>query len=152
MRKLIVLAVVLAFASGAEATVLTWSADSITMTLGTDAVVQLYADDNQMFSAKSVGNDASSVANIEDIDGPGDIAPVPSYPGWWTITLTDTPPPPPTLMWYVTIRPGSVTGTHELHSDYYGGDDILAITVVPEPATIALLAIGGLGLIRKRRR
>ncbi len=153
MKKLIVLAVVLAFASGADATVLSWSVDSVTMSLNATVVVQLVASDTQLYSAKWVGNSASSIATITSIVGPQDariqVVP-PETSGWWTITVTDTLDDIPT--WDVTISAGSVTGTHTLGSDYYGTNNILDITVVPEPMTIALLAFGSLGLLRKRRR
>jgi hypothetical protein len=151
LKKLIVLAVVFAFASGADATVLSWSTGSVTMSLSATVTVQIIADDVQLFNPIWVGNTASSIANITSIVGPPDdpriqVVQPPSFPGWWTIEVTETLESPPT--WDVTIQAGSVTGTHELYAD----TDILDITVVPEPMTIALLAIGSLGFLRKRRR
>ena len=50
----------------------------------------------------------------------------------------------------VTIQ-GYVTGTFGLDSDDYGTNDILEVTVLPEPMTVALLGLGGLFLLRRRK-
>lgn len=40
---------------------------------------------------------------------------------------------------------------HYLHATY-PGEEVRIITAVPEPATLSLLALGGLALVRRRRR
>lgn len=43
------------------------------------------------------------------------------------------------------------SGTVDAYEDGWIGYDNFALSVVPEPATIALLGFGGLGLVRRRR-
>ncbi|MHC4159755.1 MAG: hypothetical protein ACYSSO_11835, partial [Planctomycetota bacterium] len=129
MKRLLVLAVVFAIASGADATVLSWSVDAITMTIGGTAVVQLIADDNNSYNPKSVGADPSSIAKITNIvalpaAGPDAVVDdqSPIYPDWWTVMAWDYEPPytiESGPQWNVTIQAGSVIGTHTLSADYY---------------------------------
>jgi hypothetical protein len=73
-------------------------------------------------------------------------------PGWWGLTVWPEGLPAGTH-WEVSIR-GMAEGSYSLNSDYYedaGSNDILSITVIPEPMTLSLLALGVLTLLRKRR-
>ena len=47
---------------------------------------------------------------------------------------------------------GSMTGNGSTIGSTFGSDDLIArITIVPAPASLSLLGLGGLGLIRRRR-
>ena len=156
---------VLGMASAANATVVSWSVDDVTITIGDSAVVQLTADDDQPYAAKWVGASPSTFAVIDSIvalAAAGD-APVikdpatTAWPGWWTIEALDFEPPSSIAagaQYTVTIT-GLAEGTYLIDSDSYelegGINDVLTINVVPEPMTIALLGLGGLFLLRRRK-
>ncbi len=163
-RKMIVgmIMVVFAFVSAADATVLSWSVDSLTLPAFGTAVVWLEADDDQDYpDVKWVGHTPASPANativsIAALPAAGDDAIVEdpsqtSHAGWWTVRSQDLGAPfniASGAQYYVTIKLLS-TGTCAFNSDYYGTNDVL--TIFPEPATICLLGIGALGLLKKRR-
>ena len=93
MRKLIVLVVVLAFATAADATVLSWSEDAITINnINDTVVVTLDADDAESYPAKYVGHtpaspQIASIVNIVALFDAGDEAEVTQtgFDEWWTV-------------------------------------------------------------------
>jgi hypothetical protein len=167
-------------ANAAWITQLTWSTHSINVGVDETVTVQLIATSNQLinghepaYDGKWVGNDPSPVAEIvgvTEIDNNAgnnqtliDDA-IYGYPGWWTVGAVDLIEPFDTItsgaQWNVTIK-GLSAGTYVIGSDYYeqggpGSNDLLTIivpeleTIVPEPATIALLCLGGLMLRRRK--
>jgi len=158
MKKFLALIVVLNMVSVANAA-LTWDVDSITLDIDEVEVVNIISDNSSPYTV-SMGNDASTVAEIVNaisllsglypeiqttaIEGP---------PGWWQLTVWSEGVIPPGSHWEVVII-GLAEGSYSLNSDYYedaGSNDILSITVIPEPMTISLLALGVLALLRKRR-
>ena len=168
MKKLLILTLVLGMASVANATVLSWSVDDITIDITVDpvAVVQLIADDDQPYAAKWVGAGPSIYAEITSIAalpaaGPDAAIKDPAitlWAGWWTVEALDFDPTTwdvsAGLQYDVTIT-GLDLGTYLIDSDSYGTDgginDVLTINVIPEPMTIALLGLGGLFLLRRRK-
>ena len=165
MKKLLVLMLVLGMASAANATVLSWSEDAITIgAIDGTAVVQLVADDAITFSAsKWVGYSpaTTSLGSITSITARAAAGSSPviedpattTYDGWWTVQSRDVDEPftlASGSQYDVTIQ-GYVTGTFGLDSDSYGTNDVLEVTVLPEPMTIALLGLGGLFLLRRRK-
>ncbi len=160
MKKVLVLMLVLGIASLANATtLLTWSADSVLMNVGGSVTVQLVASDNQPYDPMWVGVDASLVAEITSItklaaasDGVV-VDETGSYPGWWTVEAFTNGSVNLVLagdQFDVAIS-GLALGTYVIGSDAYGTSDLLTINVVPEPATMALLGLGGL-LLRRRKK
>ncbi|HUS73691.1 MAG TPA: PEP-CTERM sorting domain-containing protein [Sedimentisphaerales bacterium] len=168
MKKLLILMLVLGMTSAANA-VLTWSADEVTIDLTSPtAVLQIISSTALAYPGGPawVGAEPSTVAEIASIvalSGAGEDAeladPATSgYPGWWTISAKDvTGTPGDTIVagsqWDVTIT-GLMEGVYVISADSYGSagsDDLLTITVVPEPMTIALLGLGGLFLLRRRK-
>ena len=152
---------VFGIATAADATVLSWSADSLTLSINETAVVTLDADDIAPYAPKWVGHTPASpqIASIVSIvalflAGPDAQVKDPTattYPGWWTVMALDDPLIYETGPHFSVTVKGLAVGTEEFSSDGDGTNDILEITVVPEPSTVLLLAVGGLGLLRKRR-
>ena len=161
MKKWLALILVLGIASKASGA-LTWSADVITLDIDELEVVQIYSDIPQMHDyIVLMGNDASIVAEITDVTPlylAGDLATATDFSnGWWSLANGYSEQQWPISLWGdhwdVSIR-GLGVGDYSLHSDYdeyEGSDDILSITVVPEPTTVLLFGLGGLVLLRKRR-
>ena len=167
MKKLLILMLVLGMASAANAD-LTWSVSDVTLAdIGDTVDVYLVSSDATMGNAW-VGADPG-VPQVCDITaiaiinpGAGDDASVNdargSYPGWWDVTSLDSSSPFNTIagnQYLVTIT-ALAEGTASLSSDEYGAFGTaqignLGVTVVPEPMTIALLGLGGLFLLRRRK-
>ncbi|MHC4642824.1 MAG: PEP-CTERM sorting domain-containing protein [Planctomycetota bacterium] len=153
MKKLFVLIVIINLTSVSQAALI-WEVDSITLDIDEVAVVHILSDESLAYSVY-MGNDLSPVAEITGVISsyPPDVAEALIFsPGWWTLTAL-TNGVPTGAHWEVTIL-GTAAGIYSLHCDYYedaGPDDILSITVLPEPMTVCLLALGGLFLLRKRR-
>jgi len=167
MKKLLILMLVLGMASLANAT-MTWSVSEITIAnVGLSVTVDLISSDLAQGQAW-VGNDplTPQIADITAIaihDPPaGSEATVAdyrsTYPGWWVVETLDTSEPSTVgagAQYTVTIT-GLALGTTLMSSDEYGAFDgpqvgNLAVTVIPEPMTIALLGLGGLFLLRRRK-
>ena len=162
MRKLLIVLLVFGLASVANATVLSWSTNTVSVGIGSSVVVQLTADDATGYDPKWVGADASTVAEISAISaltaaGPDSQVKDPAattWAGWWTVMALDLDPTSGGAVaagdhFDVTID-GLALGTYNIGADTYGTNDILAITVVPEPMTLMLLGLGGLFLRRRK--
>jgi len=158
MKKFLALIVVLNMVSVANAA-LSWNVDSITLDIGEVEVVNIISDNPSPYTVW-MGNDASTVAEIVNAISPLS-GPYPEIqttaiegpPGWWELTVWSEGFIPAGTHWEVSIR-GMAEGSYSLNSDYYedaGSNDILSITVIPEPMTLSLLALGVLTLLRKRR-
>lgn len=155
---------VLGMASIANATVLSWSTSAITITaVGSTVVVQISANDNMPYD-KYLGGSASTViadiTNVAKRAAAGPDAVVTANPSgwtgkdWWRVQAIDFTPPNDIsagVQWDVTIS-GLATGSRSVVSDYYGNPTgMLQVTVLPEPMTIALLGLGGLLMLRRRK-
>ena len=168
MKKLLILMLVLGMASVANATTLSWSEDAIVLpNPGDTAVVHLVADDNITFLSKKwqgyspASPSLGSITGIVALPAAGGDAEIQNpaqtgWPGWWTVFSKDLATPftiASGSQYSVTIQ-GYATGTFGLDSDSYGGagNDVLEVTVIPEPMTVTLLGIGGLFLMRRRKK
>jgi hypothetical protein len=169
MKKMLMLALILALASMANAaTNLSWSTDSVvTVGVGESITLQLVADNNVAYNDKWVGtNDSTNIGSIitaltERNNNAGDSSTIveqgsAGFPGWYCVMAADMTEPfdsiLPGIQYDVTIQ-GLVVGTYSYHSDDSSGndvDDLLSFVVVPEPATMVLLSLGGLLLRRKK--
>lgn len=164
MKKLLVLMLVLGMASAANATVITWSVDGLTLDINETAVVQLVADDAITYSSPKYVGYSPATTSLGTITSMVALAPAggnaevqnpaqTGYDGWWTIFSKDLETPftiASGSQYSVTVK-GLATGTFGLASDSYGTSDTLEVTVIPEPMTVALLGLGGLFLLRRRK-
>jgi hypothetical protein len=146
MKKLLALLLILCMASTASAA-LTWNVDSITIDVDDTSVVVLTTSTGMFGGGPAwIGND-SPIAHISSVTGP-DNPSITIVPWFWTVG-----PSPAGSQWDVTIT-GDSTGSYTFASDFYGSDganDILTVTVVPEPISLLLLGLGILTLRRKHR-
>ncbi len=166
MKKLLILMLVLGMASVVNATTMSWSEDAITISaINGTVVVQLIVDDAEPYVTKYVGYDPATVSlgsitmiheiannagDDETIQNPSQVA----YPGWWSVRAADLSPPSDIQsgsQYSVTIQ-GYAAGTFGLDSDDYGQNDVLEVTVIPEPMTVALLGLGSLFMLRRRKK
>ena len=155
MKKVLVLALVLGIASMANAA-LSYSVSKLTLQQGASATVQIVADSADMYEVWA-GAD-SGIADITAVsalaDAGGDASGTAStYPGWWILIGMDNSEPFTLVAgdhWDVTITAGMVNGTITLDSACYSGGGTIAVNVIPEPITIALLGLGGLFLRRRK--
>ena len=172
MKKIVVLMLVLGLASFASAG-LTWTdgaggdVSTITLTSITDtAVVYLTTDvaANGSFYAGPMysGNGVAGITAVSTLaaagpDGTNVLYGSGTFAGsaWLEIKDADPDTAPGLVVgnaFMLTIHatgagPGQVTFT----SDHFGTGDSLLVKHIPEPATIALLGLGGL-LLRKKRK
>jgi len=165
MKKLLILMLVLGMASAANATAITWSTGALTLNINETAVVQLVADDAITYSSPKYVGYSPATPSLGTITGMVALAAAggdaevqnPSqtgYPGWWTIFSKDLATPftiASGSQYSVTVK-GLATGTFGLDSDDYGQNDVLEVTVIPEPMTVALLGLGGLFMLRRRKK
>ena len=162
MKKLLILLLVLGMASIASAA-LTWSTSSLTLDVDEIVTVQISSSDASaygvwMWADESVVADVTAVSAY---DAAGDNSAYTEdyldYDGWYYLEAKDSDPESsPDIAsgnhWDITIK-GLAVGSLSVDSDdagYAGANDILSITVVPEPAMIALLGLGGLFLRRRK--
>jgi hypothetical protein len=162
MKKLLILMLVLGITSTASA-VLTWSVSTVDVEPGASIVVQLVSSDADPFDPKWVGQEPSGIAEITSILAlpaatPDSIVLDPTatgYAGWWTVNTLDLNPPSDIIagaQYDVTITAGMTADVSTaFDSDSYGTNDVLTVNVIPEPMTIALLGLGGLFLLRRRK-
>ena len=167
-KRLVVLALVLALTSISAADLI-WSEDTVTGTVGQTLMVQILTTRTGTYANGPIyvaGDPATGIAEIVSITpgaytGPDYHIWPPSetgYAGVWSLHPGNNLPFPvgsaPYDQWHVSIRCDAL-GTCAFGADWdetEGYNDLLTVNVVPEPATIALLAFGGLFLGRRKYR
>ncbi|MGA1979664.1 MAG: PEP-CTERM sorting domain-containing protein [Sedimentisphaerales bacterium] len=163
--SILFLLILFALVSAAQAN-LTWSpTNEITLNVGEIKTIQIYSDNPGLRSygvimgADWETSDAAQITDVTPLELAGDLAfaGVLESPGWWYLHSGWSDVGPISVWgdhWDVSIE-GLSVGTYSLNSDIYmiagTENDVLSITVVPEPTTIGLLGLGAALLIRKKR-
>ena len=161
MKKLLILVLVLGLASAANAT-MSFEDDAITVTTSTTPTFNIVSD-NTAAVTSYVGN-APGLADLTGMvansnAGPDSIvleSPY-SYNGYWGIESKDNDADTWDIVagtqFVGTLTVGGTQGSYSLKlydNTFTNVIDTLAITIVPEPMTIALLGLGGLFLRRRK--
>ena len=168
MKKLLVLLLVLGTASAANAAVVALSVDGVNPSDGTEdipqntiielSVVCDTADYPWLMEVRVLMADATLGTPIPWWCG--DICPPPpdySDDTWWDYEMSTAGAPgiPPVgKQWYMDLSTSlPIDSVFTVYLGEYGMPPASTIdfTVVPEPTTIALLALGGLFLLRRRK-
>lgn len=163
MKKLLILMLVLGMTSAASAAISLGGVINGTIDLDTTGIVTVISDDTEPW-AGFIGFDPSvvGVSGVTATLDAGQDALVEPDPEGWTgyyfFEAKDMSEP------FDSVQPGvqfeiSVFGAalHDVYTiDLYAADwetilDSGTVTVIPEPMTIALLGLGGLFLLRRRK-
>jgi len=167
MKKVVTLVLVLSMVSMASAA-LTWSVASVDLNPGESIDVYLVSDSSDLGSWYNAPADMAvadiTAATMEAAIDTGDSSVTlyggaHSYAGWVYGYVADFSPPSDVVAgnWSkitITAEAGAVAGqSTTVTSDYYGSNGAatdLVVNIIPEPATMALLGLGGLLLRRKK--
>ncbi|UCF43100.1 MAG: PEP-CTERM sorting domain-containing protein [Planctomycetota bacterium] len=171
VKRLAVLAVVFALASTADAALSLYidgSAAPSSIELLTDEVItiQIYSSDTSNWLGYIVGDGVGGLYDLWELwRDPPVLRPDPDVvePDWGTgfsLSVYTISEPPPSGLQFTVEYSSSEVGSDRiglfLPPNYsWDGDEIdrIDITIVPEPMTMSLLALGGaLVLMRKRRK
>jgi hypothetical protein len=164
MKKCGALLLVFALASGAEAT-LSWSISDIDIMIGTTATVYIVSDSAQAYPTKWIDDtDGSLIDSITALPAAGSRAVVQNptqsgYADWWTVEAYAYPTDPePTAIGNqfavsIYVPEPLLGGNYTIYLDTYGINASLTVgAIIPEPASVFILGLGGLALLRKRRK
>jgi hypothetical protein len=164
MKKLLVLTLVLGWASGASAALTLVGAPTEPIDIGESITVLVNNSEDGAYSGwleiadQAVADyDGDPVFTAEgDPGGASEMTAAEAYPGWYEFTVASFPPNPAIAAGdHIEVNVMGISeGTTAL--SLYAADgvtllDTAQITVIPEPMTIALLGLGGLFLCRRRR-
>ena len=161
MRKIVTLILILSIASMASATV-TLVQSSITIVENTTGILQVTSDDTNGWTGY-VGSarptDEITAVATAAAGGDSSVTAEAGYPGEYKIITKDASSPftiVSGVQWNVTVGDGGLTDGNSYtfilyDNDYTSQLDTATVYIIPEPATIALLGLGGL-LLRKRKK
>jgi hypothetical protein len=158
------LILVLALASTANAAISLYindspAPDSVEILVDEILTIQIYSSDDSSWSGILEQEGVGGLSNGVVLPAAGDLGSIEAYPPAYALTAAGIVVPPTAGIQFEMDYSSSGTGNAflSLWDNDIGWDpgdevDTLNITVVPEPATIALLALGGLAILKKRRR
>jgi hypothetical protein len=167
MKKLLALLLVLGMAPAANAAIVGLSVDGVSVSDGTEDILQntwieLYVvsdtDDHPwLMDVCVLKADATLGIPRRPVAGIPPLPPDYSDETWWCYELSTAGAPgtiPAGVQWIMSLTPLGVLGdVFTVYLGPYGASPVSTIdfTVVPEPMTIALLGLGGLLLLRRRK-
>ena len=161
MKKLFIVMLVLGMASAASATVSLGGVIDGEIDVGTTGIVTVISDDTRAWMGIICFNPPVGVPILPLRPYAGEdasVTPIPDYDGCYELIAADLSDP------FDSVQPGvwfefTVYGTNVgdvytvdlYHDDWVTLLDTGTVTVVPEPITIALLGLGGLLALRRRK-
>jgi hypothetical protein len=158
MKKLLVLLLVLGMASAASAALVVSQPDptSLEVVVSGDLTQDLYLilSSDGVLSGFTIGADAPDLSNYagptSDLAGMG-LFPVGYVGEYWVMASSQNPYP--LTGTYLTAMGGDVGDSVNLSwfDEAGGAGDLGTIILVPEPMTVALLGLGGLLMLRRRK-
>jgi hypothetical protein len=163
--SILFLLVLFGLGSAAQANLIWSPTNAITLNVGEIKIVQIYSDDpalgyyDVIMGANWLTGDAAQITDVTPLFLAGGYAYASPHPaaGWWYLHSEWGDLRPISVWgdhWDVSIE-GLSVGSYSLNSDIHKTagteNDVLSITVVPEPTTIGLLGLGAVLLIRKKR-
>jgi hypothetical protein len=155
MKKCGALILVFALASTASGT-LSWDPDYIELVPYVPDTVYIVSDSDGPYPSIWIDDEAGLITSIVPLPASDPPARVqdPAVIGgpYWTVESGMNPVAGNHFLVTLEATSAHAGNTYHIYLDTYGVNDDLTVNVLPEPASVFMLALGGLALLRRRRK